>query len=104
MRSRATNVDADCCEYDVVLSPGDPEHSRLTAAGEGILSALRPLATLVTSAAAERVVAAIAKAILTHLAEPRIHPALAKQMVTQGLMAPLHPAVARVYKELGLLK
>jgi hypothetical protein len=47
------NVDADRCEYDVVLSPGDPEHSLLTAAGESILSALRPLATLVTSAAAD---------------------------------------------------
>jgi uncharacterized protein len=67
-------------------------------------------ATLVTSASADtRVVAAIAKAILTHVAALRsLHPALAglraEDMITQGLTAPLHPAAATVYKELGLLR
>jgi TRAP transporter TAXI family solute receptor len=67
-------------------------------------------ATLVTSASADaRVVAAIGKAILTHVAELRtLHPALAKlraeEMITQSLTAPLHPAAATVYKELGVLK
>jgi TRAP transporter TAXI family solute receptor len=67
-------------------------------------------ATLVTSASADaRVVAAIAKAILTHVAELRaLHPALAtlkaEEMIAEGLTAPLHPAAATVYKELGLLK
>jgi TRAP transporter TAXI family solute receptor len=66
-------------------------------------------AILVTSASADtHVVAAIAKAILTHVAELRtLHPALAglkaEDMVTQGLTAPLHPAAAMVYKELGLI-
>jgi TRAP transporter TAXI family solute receptor len=66
-------------------------------------------ATLVTSASADaRVVALIAKAILTHIAELRsLHPALAtlraEEMIAQGLTAPLHPAAATVYKELGLL-
>jgi TRAP transporter TAXI family solute receptor len=68
------------------------------------------LATLVTSAATDaRVVAAVAKTILSHVAELRtLHPALArlhaKQMIAEGLTAPLHPAAAAVYKELGLLK
>jgi TRAP transporter TAXI family solute receptor len=67
-------------------------------------------ATLVTSASADpRVVAAIAKSVLSHIADLRaLHPALAglkaEEMVTQGLTAPLHPAAAAVYKELGLLK
>jgi len=67
-------------------------------------------ATLVTSASADpRLVAAIAKSVLSHVAELRVlHPALAglkaEEMVTQGLTAPLHPAAAAVYKELGLLK
>ena len=67
-------------------------------------------ATLVTSASADpRVVAAIARSVLSHVAELRaLHPALAwlkaEEMVTQGLTAPLHPAAAAVYKELGLLK
>jgi TRAP transporter TAXI family solute receptor len=67
-------------------------------------------ATLVTSASTDgRVVAAIAKAILTRVAELRtLHPALAglkaEEMITRGLTAPLHPAAAAVYKELGLLK
>jgi uncharacterized protein len=66
-------------------------------------------ATLVTSASADaRVVAVIAKAILTHVVELRtLHPALAtlkaEEMISQGLTAPLHPAAATVYKELGLL-
>jgi TRAP transporter TAXI family solute receptor len=71
-----------------------------------------PLATLVTSASSDpRVIAAIAKAIMTHVAELKtMHPALAeldpKRMVAQTLTAaaPLHPAAAAVYKELGLLK
>jgi uncharacterized protein len=67
-------------------------------------------ATLVTSASADaRTVAAITKAILTHIAELRtLHPALAglkaEEMTTQSLTAPLHPAAAAVSKELGLLK
>jgi TRAP transporter TAXI family solute receptor len=67
-------------------------------------------ATLVTSASADsRVVAALARAILTRVPQLRtLHPALgeirAEQMVTRGLTAPLHPAAAAVYKELGLLK
>jgi uncharacterized protein len=66
-------------------------------------------ATLVTSASADaRVVAVVAKAILTHVAELRtLHPALAtlkaEEMIEQGLTAPLHPAAAKVYKELRLL-
>jgi uncharacterized protein len=66
-------------------------------------------AILVTSASADaRVVAVIAKAILTHVAELRtLHPALAtlkaEEMIEQGLTAPLHPAAAKVYKELGLI-
>ena len=65
-------------------------------------------ATLVTSASTDdRVVAAVARAMLTHVAELRsLHPALsglrAEDMITQGLTAPLHPAAAMVYKELGL--
>ena len=68
------------------------------------------LATLVTSASTDaRVVAAVAKTILSHVAELRtLHPTLAglrpKQMITRGLTAPLHPAAATSYKELGLLK
>jgi hypothetical protein len=67
-------------------------------------------ATLVTSASTDPLlVAAVAKAILTHVAELRtLHPALAslraEEMITQGLTAPLHPAAAAIYKELGLLK
>jgi TRAP transporter TAXI family solute receptor len=71
-----------------------------------------PMATLVTSASIDsRLVAAIAKAIMTHIAELRMeHPALGQldpeQMVAQSLTAPapLHPAAAAVYKELGLTK
>ena len=71
-----------------------------------------PLATLVTSASSDpRVVAAIAKAIMTHVAELKtMHPALAElepeRMVARTLTAaaPLHPAAAAVYKELGLSK
>jgi TRAP transporter TAXI family solute receptor len=71
-----------------------------------------PVATLVTSASANpRVVAAIAKAIVTHVAELRtMHPALAgldaKRMVEQTLKAPapMHPAAKAVYEELGLMK
>jgi uncharacterized protein len=65
-------------------------------------------ATLVTSASTDdRVVAAVARAMLTHVAELRsLHPALsglkAEDMITQGLTAPLHPAAATVYKDLGL--
>jgi TRAP transporter TAXI family solute receptor len=66
-------------------------------------------ATLVTSASAEpRVVAAIARAMVTHITELRAaHPALsnlrAEEMVTQSLTAPLHPSAAKVYRDLGLI-
>jgi uncharacterized protein len=71
-----------------------------------------PVATLVTSASINpRVVAAIAKSIVTNIAELRTaHPALAEldaeKMVAQSLNAPapLHPAAAAVYKELGYIK
>jgi TRAP transporter TAXI family solute receptor len=71
-----------------------------------------PLATLVTSASSDpRMVAAIAKEIITHVAELKtMHPVLAgldaEQMVAITLKAPvpLHPAAAAVYKELGLIK
>jgi TRAP transporter TAXI family solute receptor len=71
-----------------------------------------PLATLVTSASSDpRVVAAIAKAIMTHVTELKMmHPVLAEldseRMVARTLTAasPLHPAAAEVYEELGLIK
>jgi uncharacterized protein len=69
-----------------------------------------PVATLVTSASRDpRMVAAIAKAIMTHIAELKeMHPALveldAEQMVAHSSAAPLHPAAAAVYKELRLIK
>jgi uncharacterized protein len=71
-----------------------------------------PVATLVTSASSDpRVVAAIAKAIMTHVAEIKMmHPVLAElnaeRMVARTLTAsaPLHPAAAAVYEELGLIK
>ena len=69
-----------------------------------------PVATLVTSASRDpRMVAAIAKAILTHIAELKMmHPALAEldaePMIARSLAAPLHPAATAVYKELGLIK
>jgi TRAP transporter TAXI family solute receptor len=71
-----------------------------------------PLATLVTSASGDpRVVAAVAKAIMTHIAElKKMHPVLvdldAERMVARTLTAPapLHPAAAAVYKELQLIK
>ena len=71
-----------------------------------------PVATLVTSASSDpRMVAAIAKAIVTHIAELKaMHPVLArldaKRMVEQTLKAPapLHPAAKAVYQELGLIK
>jgi TRAP transporter TAXI family solute receptor len=71
-----------------------------------------PLATLVTSASSDpRMVAAIAKEIITHVPDLRtMHPVLARldaeQMVARTLKAPapLHPAAAAVYKELGLIK
>lgn len=68
------------------------------------------LATLVTSASTDaRVVAAMARTIITHVDQlRRLHPALAQlqpeQMITRGLTAPLHPAAEAVYRELGLLK
>ena len=67
-------------------------------------------ATLVTSASTKpRIVAAIARAMMTHMAELRAaQPVLANlkavEMVTQGLSAPLHPAAAKVYKDLRLIK
>ena len=71
-----------------------------------------PPATLVTSAASDpRMVAAIAKAIMTHIPELRMmQPVLAdldaEQTVAQSLTAPapLHPAAAAVYQELGLIE
>ena len=73
----------------------------------GDVSTFGSRATLITSASTDDRVAALAKAILTHIAELRsLHPALsglrAEDMITQGLTLPLHPAAARVYKELGL--
>jgi TRAP transporter TAXI family solute receptor len=65
-------------------------------------------ATLVTSASVDaRMVAVIAKEVLTHLGELRtLHPALAglkaAEMVKDGLTAPLHPGAAKIYKELEL--
>jgi len=67
-------------------------------------------ATLVTSDAVDaRVVAVIAKAVLSHVAELRtLHPVLARlrarEMINDGLTAPIHPAAEQVYKELGLLE
>jgi TRAP transporter TAXI family solute receptor len=71
-----------------------------------------PVATLVTSASSDpRMVAAIAKAIVTHIAELKMmHPVLAEldaeQMVAQTLTAlvPLHPAAAAIYEKQGLIK
>jgi uncharacterized protein len=71
-----------------------------------------PLATLVTSASSDpRMVAAVVKAIITHIPEvSRLQPVLADldagQMVAQTLTAPapLHPAAAAVYQALGLIK
>jgi uncharacterized protein len=66
-------------------------------------------ATLVTSASVDvRVVAVIAKELLTHVAELRmLHPALAglraEEMTGDELTAPLHPGAAQAYRELGLL-
>jgi uncharacterized protein len=84
--------------------PADPYH-----VPDKILS-FGPVATLVTSASRDpRMVAAIAKAIMTHIAELKeMHPALveldAEQMVAHSSAAPLHPAAAAVYKELRLIK
>jgi uncharacterized protein len=66
-------------------------------------------AVLVTSAAMDaRVIAALAKTILTHVSELRtLQPALARltpEKMVQTPPVPLHPAAAQVYKELGLLK
>jgi uncharacterized protein len=71
-----------------------------------------PLATLVTSASSDpRMVAAIVKAIMTHIAQLKtMQPVLADldadHMVAQTLTAPapLHPVAAAVYQELGLIK
>jgi TRAP transporter TAXI family solute receptor len=73
------------------------------------ISTVGTQATLVTSAAMDaRVIAAIAKAILTHVSDLRaLHPVLARleaETMVQPQWAPLHPAAAQVYKELGLLK
>jgi TRAP transporter TAXI family solute receptor len=78
----------------------------------GKIPSFGPLATLVTSTSMDpRVVAAIAKAIMTHIAELKTTNSVltgldAKQMVARTLRAPapLHPAAAAVYKELGLMK
>jgi len=65
-------------------------------------------ASLVTSASVDtRIVAVIAKEVLTHLKEfQTLHPVLAGlntgEMIKDGLTAPLHPGAAQVYKELEL--
>ena len=67
-------------------------------------------ATLVTSASVDaRMVAVIAKEVLSHLPELRtLHPALARlrpsQMVSDGLTAPLHPGAEQVYRQMGLIE
>jgi uncharacterized protein len=71
-----------------------------------------PLATLVTSASSDpRMVAAIVKAIMTHIDQLKtMQPVLADldadQMVAQTLTAPapLHPVAAAIYQEMGLIK
>jgi TRAP-type uncharacterized transport system substrate-binding protein len=85
--------------------------TQLYHVSDKILS-LGPQATLVTSASSDpRVVAAIARAIMTHVTELKMmHPVLAQldaeRMVARTLTAaaPLHPAAAAVYEELGLVK
>jgi len=69
-------------------------------------------ATLVTSASSDpRMVAAVVKAIMTHIAQLKtMQPVLADldadHMVAQTLTAPapLHPVAAAIYQELGLIK
>jgi TRAP transporter TAXI family solute receptor len=67
-------------------------------------------ARLVTAASVDtRVVAVVAKELLTHLAELRtLQPALAgltaSDMINNGLTLPVHPGAAQVYKELDLRK
>jgi TRAP transporter TAXI family solute receptor len=66
-------------------------------------------AMLVTSGAMDaRIIAPIAKTILTRVSELRtLHPALARltvERMVQPVPAPLHPAAVQVYNELGLLK
>ena len=71
-----------------------------------------PQATLVTSVSSDpRMVAAIVKAIMTHIAQLKtMQPVLADlnadQMVAQTLTAPapLHPVAAAIYQQLGLIK
>jgi uncharacterized protein len=71
-----------------------------------------PLATLVTSASSDpRMVAAVVKAIMTHIAQLKtMQPVLADldadHLVAQTLTAPapLHPVAAAVYQEMGLIK
>ncbi len=67
-------------------------------------------AGLVTSAALDtRVVAEVAKIVLSHVAELRkLNPVLsrlrAREMIKDGLTAPLHPGAAETYKTLDLLE
>jgi uncharacterized protein len=67
-------------------------------------------AALVTSAVVDvRVVAVVAKTVLSHAAELRkLHPVLSRlrerEMIRDGLTAPLHPGSEQVYKELGLIE
>jgi uncharacterized protein len=76
------------------------------------IRSIGPLATLVTSASSDpRMVATLAKAIITHIAEvARTQPALAgadaEQMVARTLTAPapLHSVAAATYRDLGLIK
>lgn len=68
------------------------------------------VATLMTSAKVDaKVVAAVARAVITQIAELRkSHPALerltAKEMISGWLPAPLHPGALQTYQELELLK
>jgi uncharacterized protein len=68
------------------------------------------VATLMTSANVDaRIVAVVAKAVITQIPELRKElPALARvstnEMIGGWLPAPLHPGALAVYRELGLLK
>ena len=96
------------------LVKDDPyyQHATINGTAYGVAAEVPTFgvrATLVTSASVDaRVVAVIAKELLTHEAELQtLHPALAgvnwSGMVTGALTAPLHPGAVQVYKELGLL-
>ncbi len=92
-----------------------PYYQRGSIPGElyGIASDVRTFggrAGLVTSAAVDaRVVAVVAKTVLSHVAELRkLNPVLsrlgAREMTKDGLTTPLHPGAAETYKNLDLLE